>query len=85
MGENYRTFEDLISFNLCDKDATITGCKLFARDGLTSIIVTYAVSDEFARKENLRYRNRIMEIVLQRGETFEGLPIMSYANTQGVR
>lgn len=81
----YQIFEKLISFNLCDANATITGCELFNKDGLTSVIVTYTVSDEYAEKENLRHKNRTMEIVLQRGETFEGLPIMSYADTLGVR
>lgn len=84
MLENYQIFEDLINLNLCDNNATITGCKLGEHFGSTVLKVFYTVSDEYAKKEELNYKERIMEIVLRRGPQNQGLPVCSYANTQGV-
>lgn len=80
MSNEYKTFEELIKLNLCDENATITGCELGEKFGSQFLFVNYTVTDEFTAENDLYYKDRTLEILLKRGENYEGLPISSYAN-----
>lgn len=77
---NYEAFESLIKLNLCDANATITGCEIGEKFGSQFLFVNYTVTDEFAAENDLYHKDRTLEILLKRGKDFEGSPISSYAN-----
>lgn len=53
MDNDYKIFESLINLNMCDKDATITGCELYKKYGSIYVLVNYTVTDEYAEQNDL--------------------------------
>lgn len=80
MNEEYKTFENLIKFYLEDENAVINSCEIVERYNSQFIEVSYTFSKEYANKNDLEYRNRVLEILLKRGKDYEGLPIESFAD-----
>jgi hypothetical protein len=81
MMECYKSFEELVELNL-PKDSKVqsTGIVKSEDTGSVFLQVCYEVSDEYQKKNELWYKNRLMHIRLFKGENDQGLPISSCAN-----
>ena len=85
--ENDKNFENLITWELCDPKATITGSAIVENSWGICNHIYYDLSDDYMaeEKENgneLWYKSRILQIVLRRSENNTGgMCIMSFANS----
>lgn len=79
LNEKFQNFEELINFYLGDKEAKIERSEIKGNDLGIYLLVHYTLSDSYAKQENLCYKKRTLEILLQRKEGNEGSPISSYA------
>lgn len=77
MNAVYQAFEDLVKINL-PADSEITGTEIVNAGGNVFACVYHILSEEYARENEILYRERVMRILLVRANGYCGLPVESF-------